>query len=291
MTYLLVRCLVLCLILCAKAALAQDIYVFQREAKDANDFAMHVLHEALERTNQSYGPYSLQFASQISLRPRHLALANGEDGVNINIFPEAGPVGDRVVPIPIPIDRGLLGNRVLLIHAEDQARFDAVRSLDDLKAFKFGTLGAWIDADIMREAGLLVETGNSYEGLFKMLVSKRFDALNRSVTEIWSEYERMKDGLPGIAIERGLLLQYPMASYFWVRNDDQGRRLGRRVYAGLNSMVRDGTLDSMFNAEFGPALAKLNLPGRRVLHIENSYLRLNNPQEDHRLSLDPITVK
>jgi hypothetical protein len=44
------------------------------------------------------------------------------------------------------------------------------------------------------------------------------------------------------------------------------------VKTGLERMVADGTLRKMFDAEFGPALAKLDLAHRLVIDLPNPQL-------------------
>lgn len=263
-------------------------FIFQRDVGDVNDYAWKVLREALDRTVDKYGPYSLKPSPAISGRPRPVALANHELGINVNVFPDSPAVGEGVIPVPIPVDRGMLGYRVLLIREADQGMFDAVGSLDQLKALRFGSLTPWVDADIMRDAGLTVVTGYSYDGLFRMLMSSRFDGLNRSVTEIQQEYARLKGQMPGLAIERGLLLHYPIPSYFWVANSSEGRHMAERIHAGLMSMVDDGTLEARFNAEFGQLIAQLDLAHRRVIELPNRTLLAKAPLDDPRLWYRPV---
>ena len=263
-------------------------FVFQRDVGDVNDYAWKVLREALDRTADRYGPYSLTPSAVMSGRPRAVALANQELGINVNVFPDSGSVGEGVIPIPIPVDRGMLGYRVLFIRAQDQARFDRVRNLDDLRSLRFGILTPWVDAEIMRDAGLTVVTGNSYDGLFRMLNSSRFDALNRSVTEVRQEYEKIGGVASGLAIERGLLLHYPIPSYFWVPNSSAGRHMAERIEVGLMSMVEDGTLESYFNREFAPLIAQLDLPHRRVIELPNWTLNAKAPLDDPRMWYRPV---
>ena len=262
-------------------------FVFQRDAADVNDYAWKALREALERTRETYGDFRLEASPSVSDRPRRLALEAGEFGININVFPDSGDIGDALLPVPIPVDRGMLGYRVLFIRAEDQEKFDRVKGFDDLAGFRFGSLTSWVDTRIMRDAGLTVVPGASHDGLFHMLTAKRFDALNRSVTEVVQESKKFSGQLQDVAIERHLLLHYPIPSYFWVVNNAQGKLMAERVQAGLGRMVEDGTLQAFFNAEFHEVIAALDLDHRLVIDLPNATLRTRDPLEDPRLWYEP----
>jgi hypothetical protein len=136
---------------------------------------------------------------------------------------------------------------------------------------------------ILEGAGLTVVQGGSYEGLFKMLAARRFDAYNRSASEIWQELESRKGEIPGMAIERHLLLHYPLPAYFWFARSEQGRRLAERVRVGLDSMVADGTLEVMFDQQYAPLIAPLDLDHRKVIELPNPILGRHEPLRDVRL--------
>ena len=50
---------------------------------------------------------------------------------------------EQMLPVRIPLLKGLLGHRVFLIRSEDQHRFDTVKTLEDLKKFKAGMGSLW----------------------------------------------------------------------------------------------------------------------------------------------------
>ena len=81
-------------LLCGPGAPAQGEqpvtpFIFQRDVGDVNDYAWKVLQEALGRTVGKYGPYTLTPSPAISGRPRAVALANHEFGINVNVFPDS----------------------------------------------------------------------------------------------------------------------------------------------------------------------------------------------------------
>jgi len=92
----------------------------------------------------------------------------------------------------------------------------------------------------MQALGSRVVAGENYDGLYRMLSARRFDAFSRGVTEIGPDFKRGQQFASGLAIERHLLLHYPLPVYFWSTNDADGKRRAERVRVGLASMVAGG---------------------------------------------------
>lgn len=283
--------LALVLILAGGAAgAAPESFVYNRnqaELDGIDHYVWKVLETALRRTRKSYGEYRLSSIPAMPTQRRAYALEHGAEGVTVALFSDNPEREKNLVPVRIPVDLGLSGYRLLLIHAADQPRFSAVTGLPDLEKFHFGLLPWWDDAVVMKRADVPTVAGVSYDGLFQMLAAHRFDALTRSAREVLPEYEHRKSGLADLAIERHLVLHYPMPVYFWFRDDEQGRRRAARVKAGLEGMVADGTLKRMFDAEFGPRLAKLGLAHRRVIELPNPLLDASLVPSDPELWYHP----
>ena len=265
-------------------------YIYHRDAGDVdqrNQYLWRVLRGALEHTRAGWGDYTLEPSIAMHQKRRIYVLENNEAGINVSLFPAQRGLDDKLEPVRIPIDRGMLGYRVLLIRESDQPIFSAVKSLDDLKAIRFGLLDWWEDVAIMQNAGMNVVPGTSYEGLFKMLDAGRFDALNRSSSEVVQEFELRRKDLPGVAIEKHLLLHYPMPAYFWFPNTEDGRHRAQRVREGLTAMLRDGTLRALFDQEFGPVIKRLDLDHRLLIELPNPLLGDNDPLTDPSLWYKP----
>lgn len=277
-------------VLPASAAEPVMTFIYHRDEGDIdvrNQYLWRVLRSALEHTRQAYGDYVLEPSIAMHEKRRIYVLENNEAGINVSLFPAQRGLDDKLTPVRIPVDRGMLGYRVLLIRESDQPVFSAVRSLADLGKIRFGLLSWWEDVPIMTNAGLIVVPGTSYEGLFKMLGAGRFDALSRSSSEVIQEFDVRGKDLPGVAIEKHLLLHYPMPAYFWFPNTEDGRRRAERVRIGLVEMMRDGTLQALFDQEFGPLIKRLDMDHRLVLELSNPLLGDNDPLTDSSLWYRP----
>jgi len=263
-------------------------YVHSVEATDfSNRYMWRVLEVALERTRDAYGDYRLEVVPPMPDRRQIRALAHRESPLTVGLFTADAEIEKKLIPVRIPVERGLLGYRVLLIRDADQARFAAMSSLDDLRSVRFGLMPVWDDGPVMRAAGLTVVPGGSHDGLFPMLMAGRFDAFSRGVTEILPEYDRARRSFGGMAVERHLLLHYPLPVYFYFPDDEAGRRLAERARTGLEAMEADGILLKMFEEEYAPLIARLDLAHRQVIELDNPLLSGKDPLNDPRLWFRP----
>jgi ABC-type amino acid transport substrate-binding protein len=251
-----------------------------------------VLRTALEKTRARWGPYRM-VASEEAMTERRQAyeLRNATGHLNVMYLGTTPDFETELVPVRIPVDRNLGGYCIFLIRAGEQARFDSVRTTADLKAFSYGLGQGWVDVEILRSNGFRVVTGSSYDGLFEMLVNRRFDVFLRGAVEILDEYDQRKAELKDLRIEDGLILYYPLPMYFWFPRTPEGRRLAERAEDGMRAMLADGSYDAIFDAYQRPKIERLHLKARRVFRIENPFLGPQTPLADKRLWFDPRTYR
>jgi hypothetical protein len=248
-----------------------------------------VLRMAMDKTRASFGPYVIQEAADKMVPSRVEYEMQSPDG-RLNLFVRSTSIDleKRFLPIRIPVDRGLLSYRVLLVRATDLPRFAAVRDLDGLRKFSIGQGKGWADVKILRLSRFNVVEGNSYDGLFAMLTAERFDAFSRSIDEALAEYDLQHGTHPEIAIEPTLLLHYPLPRYFFVRRDAQGEQLSKRIESGLEMMVRDGSLANLFFQYKGDQIKRAGLDKRWILNIPNPLLPPETPLGRPELWYDPL---
>lgn len=250
-------------------------------------YQWEILRTALERTRDAYGPYVMEASEWMTEKRQAFEMRNATGRLTVMYLSTTPEFERDLIPVRIPVDKNLGGYCVLLIRKGDQARFDAVKSSDDLRQFAYGLGLGWVDVDIFRHDGFRVVTGSDYDGLFRMLVNRRFDAFPRAVVEVLDEYAERKGEMPELAIERGLILYYPLPMYFWFPKTDEGRRMAGRVREGMMRMIEDGTYDRIFFAYQGEKVKQLDLRHRRVFRIPNPMLGPETPFDDKRLWFDP----
>lgn len=247
-----------------------------------------VLKAALDATRSNYGDYSLAWSTYMN-ESRQIAEMKKDRGlINTLVLDSTAELERDLIPVKIPVDKGLLGYRVFLIRAEDQPRFSAVQTIDDLRKFKMGQGSDWSDVAIYRSAGFQVVGATRYESLFDMLMHNRFDAFGRGVAEVVDELAARQSKYPTMAIEQTVLLHYPMAVYFWFPKTNEGKLYAKRVTEGMGVISKNGTLDRIFKEHYAPLLSQLQVKKRRVLRIANPNLPPDQPFDDKTLWFDPL---
>lgn len=196
---------------------------------------------------------------------------------------------ERLIPVRIPIYKGLTSFRILLINSGDQARFSDVHSLDQLRRFKLGQGDTWVDVDILETAGFSLVTTNNIHNLFKMLNARRFDALPRSLVEPWDEVEKMPE--LNFAVEEDLLIVYPLPAYIFV--SPHRPDLAKKLEAGLLRAIEDGRFDQylLSDPRISAALERARLPERRVFRLSNLFLSDKTPLDNPDLWFDPMMLQ
>jgi hypothetical protein len=251
-----------------------------------------LLEAALATNRAQYGDHEVgPYDQPMNFARAAAELASGDAG-RVNIVARATNLELEATlrPVPLPLDRGLLGYRVFLILAEQQPRLDAVRSLDDLKRFSIGQSTPWTDVKILQANGFNLVLANDYEGLFKMLQARRFELFSRGVNEVRSEWLSHRDSIPDLVIERGIVLHYPMPRYFFVPRTAQGERMALRLQDGLQRLVRSGEFERRYQAYKRLVLDGLVLSGRRVFRLPNPELSKLAPT-DQRLWWDDLAAE
>lgn len=188
------------------------------------------------------------------------------------------------IPIRIDAYRGLMNHRLLFIRQGDQARFDKIQTLEDLKQVRFGQGRSWQDASILENAGLNVVKTTKKPSLYHMLDGGRFDAFPRGANEVWTELSAFPE--LKLTVEKNLVLIYPLPTYFFVSHKDPV--LANDIEFGLESAIKDGAFNRYFygSPEVQEALGKADLAKRRAIRINNPYLPKATPLDRKELWLD-----
>ena len=257
-------------------AAAGHVLIYPRSESAADTqyiYDYELLRQALEATVATHGPYELR-QSHAAMNQARAGdeIAAGSGLVNIFARSTTAEHEARFMPIRIPIDKGLISYRVFLIRHDLQPRLATVNTLEDLRQYSVGSFPTWADTKILREGGFKVVTGDSYEGLFRMLVAKRFDFFSRSADEAYREYEERRALLPDMAVEETVLLHFPTTRLFFVQRSEEGKKLASRIEEGLNRMIKDGSFDAHFLRYKGPLIERAHLKTRKTFRIENPFL-------------------
>lgn len=246
------------------------------------NYYYELLDMALKATVGSHGPYVMK-AYDEKMTPERLNWEAVQGRIiNVHWSDVGHPDLDQgMLRVPMALDRGLLGQRVLLIRAEDREKFKAITSLDQLRKLSIGQGRDWGDIKVLRYNGFNVVEGSRYPVLFDMLVAKRFDAFGRGVNEAPQEHAAFSAPNPTVEIEQTILLVYPLPVFFYVSNNTPA--LAQRLLVGLQRIVRDGSWDALFDRCYGASVASLHLQRRKVFRLQNPFLPPDLPPDAGRL--------
>lgn len=259
--------------------------VYNKPAATGRGYMQDLLKLALDYSGKSY-TYST--TDETYSRPRQMeSVKNGS--LSLMWGGTSEQMETDYIPVRIDAYRGLMSHRVFIIRKGDQTRFDAIKTIEDLRQIKFGQGRSWQDAKIMEQAGLKVVKTTKKNGLFYMLDGGRFDAFPRGANEAWNEIAAFSK--LSLAVEKNLVLVYPLPTYFFVH---KGRpELAADIEAGLESAIADGSFDRYFysSKEVRDVLQIADLPNRRAIHIANPFLPKATPLHRKELWLSIEDLK
>lgn len=262
------------LLLAASAIQAEQLtYPKHSAAADPEQYVAELLQEALDKSGGDY---------QITPSPKPMSqsraeqsLEHGDERVQV-MWAMTSNIREQVLlPIRIPIYRGLIGWRIPLVREDAKDWLSHVKTLGDLQAFTMGQRADWPDTLILRSNGLQVATSQSYESLFRMLDAGRFDAFPREVLVAWNEQARSQSEGLKLAVDEHIAIHYPTALYFFTSRARPD--LAAAIERGLETMIADGSYDRQFQQRYGAILARAKLSERTVIELKNPYLPVQTP--------------
>lgn len=184
----------------------------------------------------------------------------------------------QVLPVRIPLDKGLIGWRVALVPLDQPDLLAGVTTLPELARLSAGQVLDWPDTAILRHAGLPVHTTQDYANLFPMLRKHRFDYFPRSVIEVMQE--AASPAAYGLVVDQHVAIHYPAAFYFFVA--PHRPELAQLLTKGLEAALADGSFERTFSRFNNEHIRALRLSSRRIIHIANPLLPpsvpLNRPE-------------
>lgn len=242
-------------------AAAEPLRVAYPKAQyEADKYFIRLLRLGLDKSDT---PYAIQEWTVPLTKSRALAeVARGEH-LDVTWAVTTRKREQAMLAVRVPLDKGLSGWRIPLVHPQHKDRFRDVRTLADLRALSAGQGFDWADNGIFRANGLPVVTGDNLPSLVRMLGLKRFDYIARSPAELLAERERLST----LAVDEHVILYYPSAVYFFVRRDNV--QLAHALEKGLMKAVDDGSLDRMFHAAADQSLRQAHIGARTAIALVN----------------------
>ena len=244
-----------------------------------------LLRDALRRSSPSTVLQAHEYTDAMSLSRVYSDVVEGK---NVDVIWRTTTVAREadLLPVRIPIDKGLFGWRVAVIRAEDQGQFARIKTQAQLGSKRGGVGFDWADRTIMEANNLPLETAPRGSLLFGMLNAKRFDYIPRSIAEIEGEAPRYSE--LNLMPAPGLIIHYPSAVYFFVNRKKP--ELAEKIRLGLEAMIADGSFEQQFRLRYGTVLQELQLKNRVVIELSNPLLPVATPLKRNALWFKPVTA-
>jgi len=256
----------------------------QSELDIRHIYRVELLKLALSKSAATNETFEIVYSKDEMVQSRAIFDLKSNKDIDVIALPTSIEREKELLPVRIPIMKGLLGYRIFLIRKNDQNKFLKIRSLKDLKKFNAGFGHDWADTEILKSNGLPVITAPNYESLFLMLNAGRFDYFPRGVNEAFSEISSRKNNLPDLDIEKRIALYYPFPVYFFVNSSNI--ELASRLEKGLNIAIEDKSFNQLFDHHFSSFIKSADLKNRKIFKLKNPALPDVTPFNNKKLWLD-----
>ena len=256
------------------------------ESDRRSDYPLKLLALALDQTGVNY-----RLIASDRIMPQSKALKRLMDNREVNVVWSMTDEQreEQLLPIRIPIYKGLIGWRIFIIRKDMDSRFKYIQTLDHLLKLNPIQGSDWPDTKILQANGFDVMTASDHNVLFKMLGNAQGDFFPRSVVEIWEE---MKTDNPAndFEVESKLGVRYPAAMYYFVNKNSVP--LANLIRIGLEKSIQNGKFDELFLEEHQAYLDKSELDKRTFYQLQNTYLPIKTPLHRKELwyeNTEPVT--
>lgn len=256
----------------AQGAVWNIVYPRPLSENDArNQYPLKLLSLALEQTGVNF---KLSPSEKSLIQSKGIKMLESNRGINLiwSMTDEEREVD--LLPIRIPIYKGLIGWRVLLIKSADAKRFSALNRLQKLRNYTAVQGQDWPDTKILQANGFSVAGNKDYQSLFNMLDSNNADFFPRSIIEVHGELKNPSLS-KSIVLAENVGLRYPAAMYFFVNKNN--KVLANLIQTGLEKAIENGQFDQLFIQQHGPVLQQLEVGERRFFDLDNPLLPKKTP--------------
>ena len=244
----------------------QEFYLWSKNLEF--DVYNEVIHNALAKAQPKFGTIVLKPSHESSYKAAFERLRNNNPGFDAMISASHFEREEGLLPVYIPLDRGLLGVRVCLINQASQPYFSEVKNSTDFSRLSLQVVldESWPDKGIMEANQIPVKSINSHDQRIQFVMENAKVCYSRSIFEIGREHAAN----PDLVIEKELLLVYHQADILYFRKG--AKNLAEAIQYGLIKSYEDGTFQQIYNRHFQSLKEKNNLYGRKIFFLQSPML-------------------
>lgn len=216
-------------------------------------------------------PYSISVTYPMT-QARVIAEIKSNSGrINLHVMGTSAKLESDLLPVRIPITRGLIGYRLFIIHKEKQTLYDSINSLENLQPL-LGIQGlGWSDVELLEYSGLR-QKEMPYDDIFRVIDFGRGDYFSRSIHEAYEEVKERKEEFPNLAVEKKVLLVYPFALF--VFSNRENVELVKVIEECFIKAYDDGVFTDFFynHPHIKDALHEAKINERTIINIPNPFI-------------------
>ncbi|AWB66104.1 hypothetical protein C2869_06460 [Saccharobesus litoralis] len=255
-----------------------NIYIEELSLKEYNQ---HLLTMALRHANAQHIKINV-INKQLS---RAQAFSQMDAGlIDVMWLNTNQEIEDRFIPVRVPILKGLMSYRTLMIREGQEAVFKDVETFEQLKAIRSGVGRFWTTTKVFNAEGINTVLTTKSRNLYPMLEGGRFDYIPRGVMEIAPELEKYNH-LP-LKLETTILLRLPTAVYPFVTKAKP--ELATIIEQGMLKSIDSGEFDQYFESTtlYKDTLKIISQHKWKVIPINNPILPKETPLDEAKLWVD-----
>lgn len=246
------------------------------------EYPIALLKLALEKTGVNY---ELRPSDRILFTAKAMRQLHENREVNVVWSMTDSQREKDLLPIRIPIAKGLIGLRVFVINDAKQAKFTSIKAKNELMNLIPLQGEEWPDTKILQANGFNVFTVPDFKVAYELLIQGKGDFFPRSVIEVLAELE--SEGRANLLqLEPSLALYYPTAMYYFVSKSNP--TLARLIETGLTRAIEDGSYEALFTSTYKDQLQALNIDKRTIFTLDNPLLPSNTPLSNKALWYMPL---
>ncbi|WP_100656694.1 transporter substrate-binding domain-containing protein [Alteromonas flava] len=228
-----------------------------------NRYVEELVEQALKTQGQTVSFEYYPFPTNVK---RTMLLMGENAQIDLTWMPATHEYVNSFSYITLPLYQGLHGIRLLLIHNDNQQRFAAVNSLDDLAQLMGLQHESWSDTAVLLSNGLSVNRELDYDNMIRAIGLKVADYFPRSAMTIQYEQQKVKE--QGIIIEPYLALVYP--SYYLLFVSEKSPELKASLQRGVDHLIQEQKFMLIFERYFKDRYQGLDLSQRKKLILKNN---------------------
>lgn len=174
---------------------------------------------------------------------------------------------EHLKPIPVPITRGLIGKRLLIINQKSRALYQDIHSIEELRNHSALLGFGWPEIELFADNQLPVYE-RIYDEIFLSIDAGNPGYFSRGVLEIYGELDDRQE-LTNLTVQETLLLSYSSAVLFFVHPNNS--ELAQAIQLGFDIGYQDGSYEKFLYSHplVVDSLKKAQINERHQISINN----------------------